>query len=150
VCSSDLAENNLGIYTDEQEADEIALEFMVKMGLPPEAYLEAHLNRFSNNATTSSGIIFPTEIDMETCAKLYKNNWKDENGNTINVPVANFHSKYHSDCFRIYNLDQEIKGHKYEASPNPPAFNNPTGKNWEQIINEMKFEKLNENVSEII
>jgi hypothetical protein len=104
----------LGYYTIEQEADEIALEFLALAGIPPTAAVNAWFNLSSklNSRTTSK-----PAIPMDECLRLRQNNWLDEKGQQIFVPVGDYRESHHSWCYRIRNLEAEIAAHKYVIQP---------------------------------
>jgi len=111
-----MKEQNLGFYTVEQEADELALEWLAEFGLNPASMADGLLllgAEWEKDAKDDGGI--PTSA----CQKIRKSGWQ-ENGGPVSVPVGNLSDAHHSPCFRVFNIDREIKAHAYKLNKNPP------------------------------
>lgn len=96
-----LNEHLIGLYSYEQEADEIGLEFLTLIGVSPVEssnvdlyFAEAFGNQFGDH-----------------CRTLHEADWR-ENGLPVVIPIGNI--EYHHDsCFRVFNSDREIASHGY-------------------------------------
>jgi len=113
------ARKAIGFYTAEQEADELSVEWMADIGLAPTSVIEAEfrLGEFVHKLRTASGAqSLPTEMNIERCKELYKNEWRDENGKYFIVPIGDYVDTHHSSCFRAFNADREIKAHKLKPA----------------------------------
>ncbi len=102
-------ENNLGQYTAEQEADEVAAEWVNDVGISPKHVVDA-MRRLGQGSTTALRGFILSEQD---CEALWKRNWLDEAGKYAFVPVGDYSKVHHSSCYRMFNLDREIEAHDY-------------------------------------
>lgn len=101
----------LGVYTYEQEADELALEFLGLLSIDPIRATDAWFALFAvgmGDDTSQS-----TPIDQ--CRTLFKNGWIDASGNPVTIPLGDYKDPHHSWCFRIFNTTREIKAHGYDV-----------------------------------
>jgi hypothetical protein len=108
-----MREHGLGFYTTEQEADEIALELMSKIGVPPGVAVDKVLNMLK----TFGG----DGIGWTECSMLRDHGWKDTNGADVSVPVGDPSNAHHNLCFRAFNMTREINAHRYEPVARPSA-----------------------------
>jgi Zn-dependent protease with chaperone function len=124
----------LGFYTTEQEADDIALEILTKIGMPPTLFADAMLalQRAVDDSPWSSSDT--GELKWEECSMLRDKGFKDERGKWANVPVGDLRSAHHSYCFRVFNISREIAAHRYEVSPNRPR---PPGESWGRLVTQL-------------
>jgi hypothetical protein len=106
-------ERRIGYYTIEQEADELALEFLAMAGIPPTAAVEAWVNLSGELAKNS---VANPAIPIYECLRLRNQGWKDESGREVFVPVGDYRESHHSWCYRIRNIDAEIAAHRYVLS----------------------------------
>jgi hypothetical protein len=107
------AQRHLGWYTDEQEADEFALEWVASIGLRPSRVVDLAFSMLSQRRWTYP----PQVLRYRECLQQREVGWT-----SAIVPVGEFRDSHHSDCFRAWNLEQEILRHGYrerevEASP---------------------------------
>ena len=117
-----MAEKNLGFYTIEQEADEIALEIVSLIGIPPGAAIDKVLVAQKAGEAAWGGEDTGI-IKWKECAQLRDRGFKDENGKWVTVPVGDLSDSHHSWCFRAFNMQREIEAHKYKLGdrPTPPG-----------------------------
>lgn len=106
----------LGQYTSEQEADEVAAEWVNDIGISPEHVVDA-MRRLGKGSTTSLRGFILGETD---CEDLWKRKWMDENGAYFFVPIGDYSEVHHSTCYRMFNLDREIAAHSYQTPANNP------------------------------
>ena len=99
----------MGVYTYEQEADELALEFLTLLGIDPIRATDAWFALFAQSVADDSN----QSIPIEQCRKLFKNDWLDDAGQTVTVPIGPYDDPHHSWCFRVFNTTREIKAHDY-------------------------------------
>lgn len=129
------ASKGLGWYTVEQEADELSIEILSLLGVPLHSAVESNF-RFLE-LEEKSGAKFMKDshlvgkIPHKRCQELYKNGWKDEAGNPIFVAVGGFVDTHHSGCFRAFNMDREIRAHKYMLAPSVKL---PFAEPWSKIL----------------
>lgn len=123
---SEAAQIRLGYYTTEQEADEIALEWLSMLGFRADAGVEMFLALAGNSEDQLEG----HALGGRSCKTLHANNWRDQYGRTVFVPVGDYDEIHHSSCFRAYNADREILSHKYPSYTREPRLE---GLNWAQL-----------------
>jgi hypothetical protein len=112
------AQIGLGVYTIEEEADELALEILSITGIQPIKAVDAWFALFEHSGTEEK----PMEIPFAKCKQLFSNNWLDELGQAVAVPLGNYQNTHHSWCFRVFNTTNEIKTHNYQVT-NPLSLN---------------------------
>jgi hypothetical protein len=107
-------QRRLGVYTREQEADEITLELLALAGIPTTAAVEAWFS-----LSQELGMSPETEpaIPMDECLQLRRRGWVDSQGRDIFVPIGDYRDDHHSWCYRIRNIDKEIATHQYTILP---------------------------------
>jgi hypothetical protein len=113
------ARRAIGYYTAEQEADELAAEWLADIGLSPEASIQSEfrLGEYVHALRTQAGVPqHPTEMNIEDCKKLYANQWRDESGKYVIIPIGDYADTHHSSCFRAFNADREIKAHNLKVA----------------------------------
>lgn len=109
--------DHLAYYTSEQEADEEAAEWVSETGLDAQSVVEAMASLGKGSATSMRGQV----LGERDCMTLKNNDWMDADGGYVFVPVGDYAEVHHSVCYRMFNLDREIKGHGYvTASTTPP------------------------------
>lgn len=128
-----LRDNGIGLYTTEQEADDLALELSVKVGLTPTEVLEGWVDFMRAVDDLYASIYTPeqlatlraTEPDATACKALMDANWKRDDGAGRMVPVTmslgQLDEPHHASCYRLYNLWRESKVHRYPATRAPEA-----------------------------
>jgi hypothetical protein len=128
---------NLGQYTIEQEADELAIEWLHDLGVAPQigivtAFKLLQLQETASPLPTSSGA-----WGSRACREAYQRGWKDGSGQPLYVPVGDYHDIHHSSCFRAFNLAREIEVHAFR---NPAHGSLPTapGGSWESIQSSLR------------
>lgn len=124
------AKVGLGVYTIEEEADELALEILSLTGIEPIKATDAWFALFEHADKDKT----LAEVPLEKCRELFRNNWRDESGNHVSVPIGDYQDNHHSWCFRIFNTTNEIKIHKYEVKH--PLYFNPSS--WETLKSSVK------------
>ncbi len=92
-------DEDLGYFTAEQHADEIALTYLQAIDQDPRLLIEALFASLRENPS-HSGYPLPPRINPSflTCLKLY------QEGFTTKVGVGVYHHQHHTECFRIFNL----------------------------------------------
>ena len=112
-------DEHLGYYTDEQEADELGTEWLNDLGLNPKSAVETYLSfgkwMASQGSKPSASLL---ETPAEECQNLYDNGWLDSAGKFKFVAIGNFTDPHHHTCYRAFNVDREIRAHKYKFSGN--------------------------------
>lgn len=104
------ADRRLGWYTDEQEADEMALEMMAMNAWNIEAGPRAVRAILSDPAGL---VLDPGEITPSECLKWDDRGFLDDSGAPIVVPVGEYRDGHHPACYRLFNIRREIKGHSW-------------------------------------
>lgn len=104
------ADRQLGFYTMEQEADELALEILAAAGRAPESAIAMLFllgEELGRSAETHAG----REIGLAECQTLRAAAWRDPSGQPVFIPVGRHDDPHHSICYRVFNMDREIAAH---------------------------------------
>jgi Zn-dependent protease with chaperone function len=123
---------HLGIYTAEQEADDMSMELMAAIGLDPKEHVDAwfrYMKAIASNPATAPSL-GSDGISFEECAALYQNDWTrvDERGQRshVYVPLGNLIEPHHGYCYRLFNLSRERVAHGHVAgAAKLPTFAEP-------------------------
>jgi hypothetical protein len=98
----------VGYYTTEEEADNMALNWLVELGFSASDAID----HWWNFAAYFDGTSLQSELNFSRsrCLDLYnaKPRWT-ENGKPVQVPIGSFSDPHHSVCYRIWNIDQRIQ-----------------------------------------
>lgn len=97
------ANEKLGHYTFEQEADEIGLEISRAIGIPLEATMQALFKLSEMKYKRGILIQFPGHVDYVTCKNEYEEGFKNP------ITIGDFRDPHHSYCYRIYHIHREAK-----------------------------------------
>ena len=102
-------EKRLGVYSYEQNADEIALELLSRTGLNPNTLALAIAEV---GAVAIADPLF--EIPWSECMRLRNQGWRDNN-QEVYVPLGRLDvGSHHSHCYRLFNMDRELSTHNYQ------------------------------------
>lgn len=102
----------LGQYTAEQEADDLSVEILSKIGLGGESAVDTYMALVSPNDGFGG-----FEIGLKRCEQMRANKWIDPEGkfDLQLLPVGNYSEDHHSGCYRAFNASREIKAHNYAS-----------------------------------
>lgn len=125
-----LEQRRLGRYTVEQEADDFSLEYFTRIGLEAKVRVDSYFDLIKARAdeTPERFIAANGGLDVPACEKLYRANFRGRSGELLFVPLGNLHDPHHGDCYRLFNMAQEQRAHRFRKR-GTPAFT--TG--WEEI-----------------
>ena len=123
----DAMKNRIGYYTTEQEADEIALESLLRIGLKKEHLIGVLEDVYELLADKKGVFASLGQLAPDLCRRSI------ESGEII--PLLDFQDTHHDGCFRLYNIFQESEAHKsyYEnlkVDRQLPRFD----KSWEEEL----------------
>ncbi len=124
------ADEGLGFFTSEGEADSLALEWLDSMGISSENFVRLQVKGFLSLEPTIGA---KPDISAAECERLYKNNWLDSSGRTIFVPLDAPGQGSRGSCYRAFNAAREIAVHSYNNDQNtglPPA----PGPEWKSLV----------------
>jgi hypothetical protein len=116
-----VSDNRIGLYTIEQEADNIALAIMVKLGMSPDRVINAWADFFGpiENAYPEEYRV-AMKADHDACRAQLANGFTtvDANGarTPVFVPIGDLSEPHHSDCYRLFNFWREQQHHAYQAT----------------------------------
>ena len=98
-------EQRAGFYTTEEEADNLALDWLSLARAPVEDAL-THWLLFAR-ANQGSEQESAYNLSYERCLQLYeaRPRW-NEDGREAPVPVGSYVEDHHSTCFRLYNIER--------------------------------------------
>ncbi len=138
-----MKEQRVGFYTTEQEADEISLEILTHLGVPPttgpdsQLALQKIVEEMSRGGW--GGVKDSGELKWEQCSMLRDRGWKDDEGKLVSVPVGDLMDTHHSFCFRVFNMVRELETHKYRPAAERVR---PPGDPWflllQQVMNDVR------------
>jgi hypothetical protein len=132
-----MKERNLGFYTTEQEADELALELLANIGVPPNVAIDMILELLK--MTTDSGALEGTDaIRWAECVMLRDQGFRDADGKLVSVPVGDPIYAHHNGCFRVFNMMRELQAHRYQLGTRAPI----EGESWSALITQLGNEVL--------
>ncbi len=130
--------NQVGLYTNEQEADEIAAEFLGRQGYSRDEILESVAAAWAalevdSTLSESLALRAPEEAPAAICLKWARDGFTTTTASGAKAPIlvrmGNLEEPHHSDCYRLYNTWREVRSHSY------PAANKPTSDvKWTDIV----------------
>jgi hypothetical protein len=127
-------DNRIGLYTTEQEADNIALALSTKLGISADEVVASWLE-FMDAIT---GAVAPEyratyEAEAASCRTLLAADFTttDAAGNRVPafISLGDLGDKHHSDCYRLFNFWREQKARKYTVAT-PLVFDGPS---WDAL-----------------
>lgn len=113
----------VGYYTFEQEADELMVERLARLGIDPAfgAVSMIHFLEFSERTVSTSAQTLNSQ--QCTAARNLTPRWTDSRGRLVKVPLGPLKDPHHSPCYRAYNMDQQIRVHAFPVKQiTRPAF----------------------------
>jgi uncharacterized protein (TIGR03382 family) len=132
----DLEANHIGMYTIEQEADEIAMELASRVGITPDEVLDGFLEamRAIEKLAPASFALHDDHWSTDQCAALLHAGFRARGANgqdeDVYVPLGTLSDPHHAWCYRIFNLYREKLAHGYKpAAPDFPLDEPP----WKDV-----------------
>lgn len=122
---------HLGLYTTEQEADDLSMELLTKTGLDASDHIAAWAHWVQDLAAdpTTASILAGDDIAPADCISLWQAGWKkpDANGvmQPVSVPLGRLNDPHHGFCYRLYNFTREAEAHQPVTSGTLPTFDTP-------------------------
>ena len=130
-----MRDNQIGLYTVEQEADDFAMEIATKLGLSVDQVLQGWLqfmgavdNVYAQTMTREQLVAYYQSIgeyDAADCKQLLADGFTkdDGTGKRVSVPMSlgQLDEPHHTSCYRLFNLAREAAAHHYVAGPAQPA-----------------------------
>lgn len=119
-------QNRIGLYTIEEEADDIALEISARLGISPDDVVASWLE-FMQAIALAVPEYYRAQYQDEnaTCQAMLATGFTttDASGTTTPtfVPIGDLSEPHHSDCYRLFNFWREQKLRKYTVA-DPIAF----------------------------
>jgi hypothetical protein len=111
------AEQNLGYYTVEQDADRLSTLWMSELGLNPNAGIDAEIEFLRQ--MDMGKYLRPNmagEAPYDACVDLKNSGWIEENKEVI-LPVSSFADPHHSSCYRANFIHRVIMGNHLNQVP---------------------------------
>ena len=109
-----LNSRHVGLFSYEQEADELSGEFLSLVGADPQLSVAVDMEfvkLFGDYEFTKTA----------ECTALHDAGWRNADGTPAIVPIGDLEF-HHQDCFRAFNLDRDIAAHGYSAGPFSATF----------------------------
>lgn len=103
----------IGLYSAEQEADELALELLSIAGVDARDAADLAFALIDSEETSGAHTWETGVIDSATCRAYASQDWKDADGSPIFIPFGRWSdpAHHHSGCFRAWNIWREISVH---------------------------------------
>ncbi len=121
-----LSDNRIGLYTIEQEADNIALLISTRLGITPDQVLNSWLEFMSAIEATIPPAYMPYYIQSEggydraACQSLLASGFTttDTSGKQVPLfmPLGTLDDPHHSSCYRLFNFWREQKLQNYQVT----------------------------------
>lgn len=102
-----VASERLGFYTNEQEADDLATEWLADIGVSPGFWKDTWLHYLEKTSASSSPI---DQFSAARCRELAARDFQ-EGGKEVFVPVGLWNDTHHSHCYRVFNITREVRAH---------------------------------------
>ena len=115
-------QNRIGLYTIEQEADDIALEISSRLGIGPDDVVASWLE-FMQAIALAVPESYRQQYQDEnaSCQAMLASGFTQPDGTPTFVPIGDLSEPHHSDCYRLFNFWREQKLRKYTVA-DPIAF----------------------------
>lgn len=131
------ARKRLSFYTKEQEADEVALEYLHLIKVKPASVIDGFIHLGSVFTSDQEDAFVAKlrqsvtgEINSTYCRVLHKWGFEDAPDVSLPVPLGEFADEHHSPCFRAFRLHKEALAHKFTQTEPTKA---PPGHDWTYI-----------------
>jgi len=126
-----LRKGRIGLYTTEQEADDLAAEWVNALGFTTAQAMDGWLEylEYFDRGWRPEGEPSPAE-----CRALYESGFKDGRA-FVTVWLGDLDSAHHAGCYRVYNLWREQRAHAYVPAATIPR---PDFATWEQVLEHAK------------
>ncbi len=116
--------NRVGVYTTEQEADEIAAELMMRAGLTRAQVLASFVavaRAVDAKVPAASGTRATGDANASTCGAWMARDFVEDDGKPVAMTLGDLSDPHHGMCYRLYNLWRETGAHRYSlgAAPAP-------------------------------
>ena len=124
-------DERIGLYTTEQEADEVALELVTRIGFTKKQGIDAWLGFM--RAVDMRGLVDSAstgEASAEQCGAWLENDFLDAAGDPVEVTLGSLADNHHGSCYRLYNLWREARAHRYAVVPAPE----PLAPAWDVLV----------------
>jgi Zn-dependent protease with chaperone function len=119
----------LGLYTAEQEADEFSLEYFSRIGLAPRARIDSYFDLIKAHAADDQDRFVAANggLTVAACETLFRADFKVSASSQARafVPLGNLLEPHHGDCYRLFNMSQELRAHEYRTAGTAPTFAAP-------------------------
>lgn len=125
-----LADNKIGRYSAEQEADELSMELATKLGLTPDEVIAGYIEMMYATEKQDPALFASRHgMSAKACEDLKNAGFKDGE-RQVYVALGSLDDPHHAFCYRLMNLQRERDAHAYPSAP-PPINNDPTP--WKDI-----------------
>jgi hypothetical protein len=113
-----LTDNKIGLYTTEQEADDISMELATRVGLTKDDVFTSYLDlmKFIEKAAPAADAAKVNgPLSAKDCEALLTKGFKDGDRD-VYIPLGSLEDPHHSTCYRIFNLYRESEAHQYTVA----------------------------------
>lgn len=106
-------ENRLGFYTTEQEADDLSIELLGKIGISSDVAIQSYYQLVMEvERDQSYQHRFPEITSMEVCEAMLRTQVIEH----VDVSFGDVHDEHHNPCYRYLNVNTEIRSHDYQTN----------------------------------
>lgn len=140
---SRINQNGVGLYTTEQEADDLSLLLSTRLGITPDEVIEGWLQTMQtlDDQIAASGDAqlandyynVRGEKTASACRALYQQRFEKVGATGKREPVlvalGDLNEPHHATCYRVFNLYQQTLAHAYRVAPRATV----SGPSWEAI-----------------
>lgn len=135
-------EEGIGLYTTEQEADEVALELLARVGIGADDALAGWLQFMGAFDALQGSALTPlsTETGDATaaqCGAWLKDDFTTTDERGARVPIlmtlGSLEDTHHGSCYRLYNLWRESRAHR-GGRETQVAAPEPLSPPWEELV----------------
>jgi len=128
-----LRAGKVGLYTVEEEADDVMLEITSRLGMTTDDVLEGWLGfmRHAESKGFRGSDDATGDLGADACEALLREDFQERTAAGQRRPrvmtLGALSDLHHGLCYRLYNLWREQRTHGYQPSG---AFTAPTGSDW--------------------
>jgi hypothetical protein len=127
--------DDLGLkpYSSEQEADDLAIEWLTKFGIDPSRGMQATLKLLQlEEAEFPSAKNRVGAFSYEQCRRALAANFRGAGGGELRVPVGEYSYLHLSSCYRIFHMHRQITAQDYSSKLAPQRVS-PPAPSWETL-----------------
>ncbi|MCX6109755.1 MAG: hypothetical protein NTZ90_09170 [Proteobacteria bacterium] len=127
--------NHIGWYTNEEEADDLGLEWLTMLGIEPLEMSRSFLQLMTlAEQDPNHSVDLIADVDAKTCQKLLERRFRSDSGERIYVSIGDYDEPHHNHCYRIANLNRQIELYGFMKQPLPASLHSMTDTEWKAAV----------------